>query len=47
MRFPSFFEFLDFLGLECDAMPSSETLEKLGKETMLKYPEENYAEPLL
>ena len=26
MRFPSFFEFLDFLSLECDAMPSSETL---------------------
>lgn len=28
-RFPTFFDFLDFLGVECDAMPSSAMLKKL------------------
>lgn len=41
-RFPSFFEFLDFLELECDAMPSSATLEKLKtEEKPFEYPEED------
>lgn len=40
LRFPSFFEFLDFLELECDAMPSSETLAKLEvEEKEIAYPE--------
>ena len=47
LRFPSFFEFLDFLGLECDAMPSAQTLEKLGKEKERDYPKETYQEPKL
>ncbi len=28
-RFATFFDFLDFLGVECDSMPSSATLKKL------------------
>lgn len=28
-RFPTFGDFLDFLGLDCDAMPSNETMNKL------------------
>lgn len=41
-RFPTFFEFLDFLELECDAMPSSETLEKLETEEVpVGYPTED------
>ena len=42
LRFPSFFEFLDFLELECDAMPSSETLAKLQtEEKEVAYPTED------
>ena len=41
-RFPTFFEFLDFLGLECDAMPPSETFDKLKEgEVEIEYPEED------
>lgn len=29
-RFATFFDFLEFLGVECDAMPSSATLKKLS-----------------
>ena len=39
-RFPTFFEFLEFLGLECDAMPSQTTLAKLKvEEPEIEYPE--------
>jgi hypothetical protein len=40
-RFPTYFDFLDFLGLQVDAMPSQETLDKLKvKDTLqIEYPE--------
>ena len=38
-RFPTFFDFLDFLKLECDAMPSKETLDLLEEEDKIEYPE--------
>lgn len=42
LRFSSFYEFLDFLGLDCDAMPSEETLSKLKVgEKELEYPVED------
>jgi len=46
MRFPTFHDFLSFLHLECDAMPSNETLSKLDEEKgkTPEYPEE-YNEP--
>lgn len=42
LRFPTFFEFLDFLGLECDAMPTSQDLLKLKveDEPEIEYPKE-------
>lgn len=40
-RFPEFHDFLVFLNLECDAMPSSQTLEKLREQTdPVDYPKE-------
>ena len=39
-RFPTFFDFLDFLGIECDAMPSKETLDTLGDFDKVEYPKE-------
>jgi len=39
-RFPTFFEFLDFLELECDAFPSDQTLAKLGEKKKVHYPTE-------
>jgi len=46
LRFPTFFEFLDFLELECDAMPSSETLAKLETdEPDIEYPKNTLGEP--
>lgn len=40
-RFPTFFDFLDFLKLDVDAMPSVETLRKLKIDTApVPYPEE-------
>lgn len=40
-RFPTFYDFLSFLDLKCDSMPSNETMEKLKKdEVKLKHPEE-------
>jgi hypothetical protein len=42
MRFEEFSDFLSFLELECDAMPSTQTLEKLNvKEPEQEYPKEN------
>lgn len=45
-RFPSFFEFLDFLGIQCDSMPSNETLSSLvtQNETKIEYPKNNLGE---
>lgn len=45
-RFPSFFEFLDFLKIQCDAMPSNELLSKLivKEEKYIEYPENNLGE---
>jgi hypothetical protein len=40
-RFPTFFDFLDFLELQCDSMPSDQTLKKLGVEEKIDYPENN------
>lgn len=41
-RFPTFFEFMDFLDLECDAMPSNEKLRELDiDEAPADYPQEN------
>lgn len=41
IRFPTFFEFLDFLGLQCDALPTPQDLAKLKvEEEELEYPEE-------
>jgi hypothetical protein len=40
-RFPTFFEFLDFLGIECDASPTPQQLAKLGKDVQVEYPEED------
>lgn len=46
VRFSNFFEFLKFLDVECDAMPSSETLEKLSvDEVEIEYPTETVGEP--
>lgn len=48
VRFPTFHDFLTFLGLECDAMPSAQTLKKLEVKPKAKrgtpYPEE-YRKP--
>ena len=42
MRFEEFADFLSFLGIECDAMPSTQTLKKLDiEEEKLEYPQEN------
>jgi len=40
-RFPTFFGFLDFLEIQCDSMPSDQTLAKLEKENEpeIDYPE--------
>lgn len=43
-RFPTFHEFLDFLGLQVDAMPSEQALAKLGEEKKVDYPENNLGE---
>ncbi len=41
-RFPTFFDFLDFLDLQCDSMPSDQTLNKLKcDEVKIKYPKED------
>lgn len=41
-RFPTYFHFLDFLGLQVDAMPSNETLKVL--EDKVDYPVNEYDE---
>ncbi len=46
-RFPTFFDFLDFLEIECDAMPSSQVFEKIESGAEVEYPEEPYQEPTL
>jgi hypothetical protein len=38
IRFPTFFEFLDFLELQVDSMPSDTTLARLGEEKHIEYP---------
>lgn len=40
-RFPTFFDFLDFLEIECDANPTPRQLEKLKVEEEIEYPVEN------
>lgn len=40
-RFPTFFDFLDFLGLTCDSMPSKFDIDKLGKDKEIEYPQED------
>ena len=44
-RFPTFFEFLEFLGLECDAMPSDQTLSKLNEAIHDEFVEGNKSQP--
>lgn len=45
-RFPTFFEFLDFLGIECDAMPSGQTLKKLEEsQPKIEYPDDKNLNP--
>jgi len=45
-RFHTFFEFLKFLNIECDAMPSSATLAKLKvEERKIDYPEDDGIDP--
>lgn len=40
-RFPTFFDFLDFLDLQVDSMPSEQTLNQLGVKKEIDYPENN------
>lgn len=45
-RFPTYFDFLDFLDLQVDAMPSDQTLNKLGVKGEVDYPENNLESPV-
>jgi hypothetical protein len=40
-RFYTFFDFLTFLDIECDAMPSDQTLDRLGTVKQIAYPDQS------
>lgn len=45
MRFPKYWEFLEHLGLEVDAMPSPQTFRKLDDEAKVDYPRNDIGDP--